>query len=159
METGAGFNLVQRNVLPFRWEWKVDEKATVPRLNDENGNPLQLREVLWLTTRFGNNLFGVKYIFTKRLSVDAIVGTGLMKRHIDAILSKNQKIKFDKGTVPFLGQGRPRTSGMNKPRDSFRSSEWSDGRTTTLEPKDGNREKYERKDTMREWGVSEDKVI
>lgn len=51
-DTGAGFNIISQNMLPYEWEAHVDRDAVSPRLNNSNSNPVALREVVWLKTRF-----------------------------------------------------------------------------------------------------------
>jgi len=99
-DTGAGFNLIRRNALPFGWEKKVDHGATAPQLRDASGRPLDLREVVWLTTRLGNAFYRIRYIVAERLAVAGILGTGFMNVHVDAIRCREQRIDLQKGSVP-----------------------------------------------------------
>lgn len=42
LDTGAGFNIINKSALPPGWEHQFDKKVTPPTLKDENERPLEL---------------------------------------------------------------------------------------------------------------------
>lgn len=85
-DTGAVFRIISQKYLGFGWEKQVDHTSKAPQLNDANGKPLDLREVVWFPMRFGNTLSKIKFLVEGTLAVDSIVGTAFINKHIDAIL-------------------------------------------------------------------------
>lgn len=88
MDTGAGFKLIRMDFLPYGWEQDIDGTSCEHRLNDENGRPRELSEIVWLKIRFGNKLYQVRHIISEKLAVDAIIGTYFMNKHMSEILCK-----------------------------------------------------------------------
>lgn len=65
--SGAGFNIIRRTALPPNGQSQVDVKDAPSRLCDENGRPLEIGKSVWLTAKFANMLYPVKYIIATRL--------------------------------------------------------------------------------------------
>lgn len=103
--TGAGFKIIRQIVLPFDLEKQFDLTSEAPRINEANEKPLDLREVVWLTAKFGNTLIKVRFLVEERLAADLIVRTAVINKHIASIICREQKNKFTKGTVQIVGQG------------------------------------------------------
>lgn len=57
---------------------------------------------VWLTSRFGNTLYRVKFFIAERLAVGVIVGTAFLHLHLLAILSIEQRIWFCHGELPIV---------------------------------------------------------
>lgn len=119
MDTGAGFNLIRRNVLTFGWVNNVDNLSKAPGINEANRNPLRLGEVVALPKGFRNTLFKVQFIIDEKLVVDAIFGTSFMNRQVEIFLFRNQKMKFSKGGEPVVGQGTQRPEVPSKTKEGF----------------------------------------
>lgn len=83
--TGTAFSLIRRNVLPQGCQNAIATDHRPRLLNDASSNPLDLREVVLLTTRFGNMLFRIKFIVAEKMAVDAIVGTAFMNQHVHVL--------------------------------------------------------------------------
>lgn len=94
LDTGAGFNIIRRNSLPYCWKKGVNEAAILPGPNDANVNPSELGDFFLLTTELGNTVFKIRYILAKRLAVDAIISTAFMNRHVVSIRGREQKLEF-----------------------------------------------------------------
>lgn len=86
LDTEDDSNLIRRNSLPIGWENNLDPTTSEPRLNDANGNALNIIEVVWLTKRFGTTPYKVEYILVERLEVGEIIVTSFMNGHFKRIL-------------------------------------------------------------------------
>lgn len=93
----AGFNIIRRSALLPNLEGQVDDKAAPARLWYGNGRPLELSESVWLTARFANTLYRVKFIISKRLAVDFLIVTAFLNPYTVAIFFTEQPIRFRHG--------------------------------------------------------------
>lgn len=118
-ETGAGLNFIRRDALPYSSENHVHEGVAPPKLCDVSGRTLDLREVLWLTTRFGNTVFRSQYIFEERLSVHAIIGTAFLNSDVVFIRCKDQQIEFPRCKVAIVFQADPKEGQGEERRTGF----------------------------------------
>lgn len=78
----------------------VDTTHQPPFRNYGTGNLLDLREVVAVTTRFGNTLYSVKFIVAEKMGVDANVGAAFMNGHVDEILCREQNIRLQESPSP-----------------------------------------------------------
>lgn len=83
LDTGAGLDLIRRNVFPMGWKTEIDLTLCAPRFNYSNGNQMNLKEMVRMTTRFGNILFRMLFIIANQLAVEVILGTSLHNHHVD----------------------------------------------------------------------------
>ena len=59
MDTGAGFALIKKSMLPANWGGLEVNSTNLPRLGDANGNALHLEAMVHLIIRLGNTLYRV----------------------------------------------------------------------------------------------------
>lgn len=57
----------------------------LPQLDDANGQPLQLLDMVFLLIRLRNSHFRVPFIFTKHLAASMIISMELLDRHVSTI--------------------------------------------------------------------------
>ena len=103
MDTGAGFALIKKSMLPANWRDFEVKSTNLPRIWDANGNALQLEAMVHLTIRLGNTLYRVPFLVAERLAVDVILGKAFMNKHIQNICCRDQAIDlYQGGTIPIL---------------------------------------------------------
>lgn len=73
-------------------------------MNDANGRHFELAESVWLTVRFSNHLYCVKFIIGRLLAVEVIIGTEFINQHVLAISYTQQRIIFRNGEAPIYRQ-------------------------------------------------------
>lgn len=105
-DTGSEVNIINQSALPPGWEHHIGKRATRPKSNDANGRPSDLSQCVWLTVRFANNLYRVKFILSAWTAVDVIIGTEFINSHVEAIMCREQKIRFNNGSFPIVHQNR-----------------------------------------------------
>lgn len=103
--TGESLNSILRNAVLYCWEKKVGKGAIPPMISDASGNPLELGEVVRLSSRFENTVFQVQFMVAERLSVHDIIINAFINRQSVSIRFQNQKIEFPQGLVPTFGHG------------------------------------------------------
>lgn len=59
---------------------------------------------MWLTGRFANTLYLVKFIIEERLAGDAIIATDFLNRHVFEILCTQQRMIFIHRELPMVRQ-------------------------------------------------------
>lgn len=105
VDTGSGFNVVRKDVLPSGWRSCVIPDAELPDIGDANGNPLPVLTAVWLRVRFGNAQYKVPFLVVENLACPMLVGTHFTNRHVDAIWCRLGRIQFTRATLPILGRG------------------------------------------------------
>lgn len=69
LEKGADLKIIRRKDMPYEWDKHVDEGLAPPKMCDSSENPLDIKEVVWMSTRFCSTLFSIRYILAERLAV------------------------------------------------------------------------------------------
>lgn len=85
LDKGAGYKIIRRNALPFFWKHFIDTQGDVPLLNDANGQPLSLYEMVFLTVRLVNTHYVLNFVIFEHLAVDVIIGTDFLSEQFSAI--------------------------------------------------------------------------
>lgn len=85
-DTGAGPNLIQRNVSPGDTSEPVDVNRPVIDLSSALNHRIPIVGVLYLIVKIKGYTAREKVIVTKELGADAILGTNCNERHVDTTL-------------------------------------------------------------------------
>lgn len=75
MDTGPGYKVIHRDILPLHWKRYDIRNANVPTVGESNGNPPQIQNAVKLWIIFGDSLYRLPLIVAERLSCPVIVGT------------------------------------------------------------------------------------
>lgn len=105
VDTGSGYNVIRRDVLPVGWQKFVTANKDLPRLGDASGNALQVAHEVLLRVRFGNALYRVTFLVVEHLTCPVLVGTQFTNRHVEAIWCMRGKMQFTHDTLPIIGSG------------------------------------------------------
>lgn len=100
-DTGLDFDIICKSALPEGWEYEVDKKAKPLSSRDANGRPLSLGQSLWLTVRFTNTLYRVKFIVSERLSLEVIMGAAFLNHHVLQTLCAADRIRLKRWNFPL----------------------------------------------------------
>lgn len=92
--------------------------------------------MLWLTTRLGDTLYRVKFIITEHFSVNAIICTAFVNRHVVGIMYREQKIRLRKDTIPIVGFKSPLPFQGKDSQVELQSATWTYFRTSNV-PRQG----------------------
>lgn len=105
VDTGSGFNVIRRDVLPVGWQMFITANKELPRLGDASGNALQVAHEVLLRVRFGDALYQVSFLVVEHLSCPFLVRTQFTNRHVEAIWCIKGKMQFTHDTLPIIGSG------------------------------------------------------
>jgi len=92
LDTGAGINLVRRNVLPANWQSYAEKLERTPRIRDANNNRLIANYAIHLYMDVGCAKVFDRFFVAKHLSVPCILGTEFMDNHVEAIFKRVKKV-------------------------------------------------------------------
>ena len=110
LDTGAGPNIINANVLPAVWRTSI-KSTSVPPLVDAQSRPLRCLGVLPLIVRIGQFKARVHFVVVTNMAVDCILGTSFCDRHVHGIFPRTRRVAFHDGSsVPIIGQ----TAGLPK---------------------------------------------
>lgn len=97
LDTGAGMNKICRSKFHEGWEDVIDLKDNWRKFSDDNGCLLPLGASIWLTVRFSNSLYLVKFVVAEMLHVQVIISTAFLNRNVLTTLCTQQIIIFRDG--------------------------------------------------------------
>ena len=92
LDTGAGINLVQPNVLPANWQSYSEKLDCTPRIKDANSNHLIANYAIHLYIDVGCAKVLDRFFVAEHLSVPCILGTEFMDNHVEAIFTRLKKV-------------------------------------------------------------------
>lgn len=104
---------------------------------------MALGETIWLTTRFGNTLYRLQFIFADRLAVEVLIGKAFLNKHVIAILCTEQNIRFSNGDVPIA---KKFFGGSDNGLTLFAVKQWTKAVTREVPNEDVPDAKQQKKD-------------
>lgn len=79
------------------WDNYIDCTTAPPKLNDAKDRKVALSETVWLTVRFANTLYIVRFRVADRLAVEVLIGTAFLNKHVKG--SFPERWRADRETV------------------------------------------------------------
>ena len=141
LDTGAGHNVIRRDMLPEGWKKFITANKDLPTLCDATGHVLDTPYEVLLRVRFGNALYRVAFIVAEKLSCPVLLGTRFLNAHVDAINCRKGTVAFTGDTLPILGHHAPGERWFDPDKRIVEFQEY-----TTME--DGTKVKIGREKTM-----------
>jgi Retroviral aspartyl protease len=97
LDTGAGPNLIRKDLLPKNWDVYRIPGLQFPRITNASGRRIAARGVVQLHVQVGGLVRRVCFYVTTCLAVPCILGCNFISLHAKAILPKEQKVLLQEG--------------------------------------------------------------
>ena len=105
LDTGSGYNVIRRDLLPHDWQQYIRDDVELPNLGDANGKQLKLTHLVKLRVRFHNAVYPIEFLIADHLSCPMIIGTHFLNKHVDAIWCRQGRLQLTHDTVQLIGHG------------------------------------------------------